>query len=251
MVPAAQSFFAAFCGWLVPFVGTLAVMQFGPGFGRITDFGFTAFWPLAVTAFGWLVVGVPVARALARVEDLTLARSILTWTVATTASFLPVVLLSSFELLGLTWWPATTGVVGGAVFWTLRRRRFEVRTVLFGTPVLLPLFVWFVVVPLGVRHAPYTTLVLLDGAIGPQAELNVISTIEVGDTFDELQQRYPALFEMPMGGKDAGLRGGAGYRLRFDGVGGTVTEVQVWGRKGDPSEHVPPPWAQFGASGTR
>lgn len=68
---------------------------------------------------------------------------------------------------------------------------------------------------------------LLEGAIGPEAELNVMPSIAIGDSFEELRRRYPALFERPMLSRSARLGGGAGYELRFDTLGGIVTEVSV------------------------
>jgi hypothetical protein len=236
---AAHSFFAAFAGWLIPFVGYLAWLQFDErGFGYITDFEFLLFWPLLFTAIGWLVVGLPIAISLGRAAVPGIGKVILISTAATTATFLCIAALFQIGLMTLIWWPVLIGLIGGIVYWLLQRSQPLRGWVFWSIPVLFFPFVRFVVLPIGIAFFPYTTHVLAEGAIGREALIGVIKRIEVGDTYQELHRRYPQIFYQPVLGISSS-GGGCSYSIQFDDTRARVVKVEIISETN--SEQIAPP----------
>ena len=228
MNKAAHSFFSAFIGWFFPFIGLLTSMQFrSTGFGYITDFDFFLFWPLIFTFLGWLLVGLPVSLKIGRGSETKYWLCLLSWTLATTLSFLLVAALFQFGIIFLIWWPILIGVIGGSIFWFLEAK-FPIPTSFsFLLPILFFPFVRFVLLPLGIAYFPYTTHILADGAIGQKALYAVIERVEVGDTFEELHQRYPQIFEEPILGTSSHSGNGWSYRIKFDEDRHSVIEIEI------------------------
>lgn len=222
MTRASHSFFAAFAGWLAAIVGYLAWQQAEDG--HITDFAFTLFWPLAVTFAGWLVVGLPLALWLGdeRIRRLGLVVGVAT--TATLATWAVIVAALDFPLTSWVWWPLAIGVVGGATLWLLEQRRPFRSWVCWVVPLAFFPAVRYGLLPIGVRWFPYTTYVVGKGVIGPEAELAVIRTVKVGDTYDDLHRRYPAIFDAPYLSTTNDR-----YTLAFDALGGRVTRVEIRG----------------------
>ena len=227
MKRAAYSFFAAFIGWLLPFIGLMLIRQFGVGFGYITDFEFFLIWPLIFTFAGWLLVGLPVALLLKEETVQNLKFVLLISTGSTTVVFLLISALFKFEIIFLIWWPILIGLIGGSVFWLLNKRQPLQNWVFVIIPILFFPLIRFMVLPIGIEHFPYTTHVLAEGAIGNEALLNVIRKVEVGDTYQELHRRYPQIFSEPIIGTSYSSTEGGEYSIEFDEVGGKVIEVKV------------------------
>lgn len=224
---AAHSFFAAFVGWLVPFVGFLLWMQFDEnGFGYITDFEFLLFWPLLFTALGWLVVGLPIALNFGTGALPRFRKVLLVSTAATTATFLGISALLQFGLMPLAWWPVLIGVIGGSVYWTLQKSQPLRGWVFWMAPLIFFPFVRFVLLPVGIACFPYTTHVLAEGAIGREALIEVIKRVEIGDTYEELHRRYPQVFdERVLAMFSSG--GGWSYSIEFDDTRERVVKVEI------------------------
>jgi len=224
---AAHSFFAAFVGWLVPFVGYLAWLQFDDGgFGFITDFEFLLFWPLLFTALGWLLVGLPLVLLLGRGAAPGFERVIIIATAATTATFLTIATLLPLGLMTFVWWPVLIGLIGGSVYWLLQKLKPPRAWAFWIAPILFFPFVRFVALPIGVACFPYTTYVLADGIIGNEVRIRVIKRVDVGDTYDELHRRYPLIFRQPvLGSSFSG--GGWTYSIRFDDSRQRVVQVLI------------------------
>jgi len=228
MNKAAHSFFSAFIGWLLPFVGLLASMQFrSTGFGYITDFGFFLAWPLIFTFLGWLLVGLPLSLKIGKGRESKYWLCLWSWTLATTLSFLLVAALFRFGIIFLIWWPILIGLIGGSTFWLLEVKFPIPASLAFLLPILFFPFVRFALLPIGIAYFPYTTHVLAEGAIGQEALYAVIERIEVGDTFEELNQRYPQIFEQPILGTSSHSGNGWFYRIKFDESRHRVIEVEV------------------------
>jgi len=224
---ASYSFFAAFVGWLVPFVGLLAWMQFDErGFGYITDFKFLLFWPLFFTVLGWLSVGMPIALSLGRNSRPGFGKVVTIATLATTTTFLGIAALFRFGLMVLIWWPVLIGLIGGSVYWLLARAQFRHSWVFWVTPILFFPLIRFVALPIGIAFFPYTTHVLGEGAIGEGALLEVIKRVKVGDTYEELHRRYPRIFNEPILGRSPHGDGWF-YSIQFDDSRERVVEVTV------------------------
>ena len=224
MRAAAHSFFSVFLGWLIPFVGYLGVMQSG---SYITDFRFLLFWPLLFTSLGWILVGIRLAISLSKKEDLKLVTSVVSWTAATTLSFLVLAAVFRFGLLFLIWWPFFMGVIAGVSFWYLQRTARIPAWALIAIPLVFFPLVRYVLVPVGVRYFPYTTHVLGEGAIGNEALLNVYSSINIGDTYEHLHRAYPQIFDQPILARSSYGGGGRGFSIRFDATRSYVTFVEV------------------------
>jgi hypothetical protein len=226
---AAYSFFAAFIGWLVPFVGYLALLQSGViGSGEITDFSFLLFWPLLFTGLGWLLVGLPFALFRPEQEKLTTGRGLLLGTSVTTVTYLALAIWLGWFILVFIWWPILIGLIGGAVYLTLLRKQpFQEKLWPFWVaPFLCFALTRWVVLPVTEQYFPYTYYVLGEGAIGPEAEWSIIERIEPGDRWEHLHRRYPALFAEPTSSIHKVQGNGWSYFLRFD-ESGRVSEVQV------------------------
>ncbi|MEM7146034.1 MAG: hypothetical protein AAF591_12930 [Verrucomicrobiota bacterium] len=224
---AAHSFFAAFVGWLLPFVGYLAWLQFNSsGFGYITDFGFLLFWPLLLTFVGWAAVALPMSLNLWKDQIPTLGKTILISTTATTGTFLLIAAWFRFGLIWMLWWPVLIGLIGGAIFWLLEKWHPRHVWTFWLIPILFFPFVRLVALPIAVNQFPYITHVLAEGAISPEARINVIKRIQVGDHFNDLQVKYPKFFTTPV--KNTSFSGGGWeYYIRFDHPGGQVVEVSA------------------------
>lgn len=220
MTRAAHSFFAAFAGWLAAFVGLMAWLQID---GYITDFPFYAFWPLAVTFAGWLVVALPIV-VLARGDRMRRPGFVIAIaTAATSAVWLAVAAaLSMPQSPEWWWWPLVIGVVGGAVYWVLETRQPLRPAVWWVAPFAIVALARYVALPAGIRFFPYATYVITEGVIGQEAEVAVIERVRVGDTYADLHRRYPQIFDTPTLGM-AGQR----YSIAFDALGGRVTRVET------------------------
>lgn len=192
---AAHSFFAAFAGWLIPFLGLMVGLKLANG--RIMDFGFWLSWPLLFTALGWLVVGLPIALSFSTDALPKLRKVILIATAATTVTFISFALLSQIAslILWLLWWPVLIGVIGGSIYWALQRTQPLRGWVFWVTPLIFFPLVRYVVLPIGIAFFPYSTHVLAEGAIGREAEIEIVKRVKVGDTYQELHRRYPRMFE--------------------------------------------------------
>lgn len=223
---ASYSFFAVFIGWLVPLLGYLAWMQFGTGFGYITDFAFLLFWPLLFSFIGWLFVGLPLVLML-KGERFRSALVIIPIAVAsTTAVFLVIAALFQFGLLYFLWWPVLIGLIGGATFWLLQHYEPRSSWIFWVAPIAFFPFVRFVLLPMGIAFFPYITHVLAEGAIGNEALFAVMHRVKVGDSFQELNGRYPQLFPKPILGTSF-YSGNASYIISFDDSCEKVTGIEV------------------------
>jgi hypothetical protein len=225
---AAHSFFAVFIGWLLPFIGLLSWMQFRTtGFGYITDFEFFLFWPLIFTFLGWLVVGLPLALKIGKGKETRFWVSVVCWTLATTVSFLLVAALFQFGIIFLIWWPVLSGAIAGSLFWLLQVKNSVPAVVAWVSPIIFFPFVRFVLLPIGIAYFPYTTHVIAEGAIGQEALYAVIERIEVGDTFEELNRKYPQIFDQPILGTSSSSGNGWSYSIKFDDGRAKVIEIEV------------------------
>lgn len=223
---ASYSFFAVFIGWLIPLVGYLAWMQFGKGFGYITDFAFILFWPLLFSFLGWLLVGLPLVLIL-KGERFRSPLAIIPVAVAsTTVVFLGIAALFQFGLLSFLWWPVLIGLFGGATFWLLQRYEPGKSWIFWIAPVAFFPFVRFVLLPLGIAFFPYTTHVLAEGAIGNEALFAVMRRVQVGDSFEDLNRKYPQLFPEPILGTSF-YSGNSSYTFSFDDSRQKVTKIEV------------------------
>ncbi len=203
-------------------------MQFRTtGFGYITDFEFFLFWPLIFTFIGWLVVGLPLALKIGKGKETKFRVSVICWTLATTISFLLVAALFQFGIIFLIWWPVLIGAIAGSLFWLLQVKNFVPVVAAWASPILFFPFVRFVLLPLGIAYFPYTTLVIGEGAIGKEALYAVIERIEVGDTFEELNRKYPLIFDKPTLGRSSSSSSGWSYRIKFDETKTEVIEIEV------------------------
>ena len=228
MTRVAHSFFAAFIGWLAPFIALLARMQFDQsGFGYITDFEFFLFWPLIFTFIGWLLVGLPLVLIMGDNRIRQLGFVVGSATLATTLSFLVIAALYGFGLIPLIWWPLIIGLIGGTVFWLLQRYQPFRSWVFWLVPIIFFPFIRFVLLPIGISFFPYRTHVLAEGTIGPEALYAVIERVQVGDTYEELHRRYPQIFSEPVSSMSSSLGSGWSYSITFGKNGHRVTKVEI------------------------
>ena len=227
MKHACHSFLAAFVGWLVPFIGFLGYLQFGPGFGYITDFQSLLFWPLLFTFLGWLILALPLALTLRSERFRSLGMIVLLATASTGLSFLAIAAMFRFTILFMIWWPLLIGIIGGILFWILERTNPIPDWLCWTLPIVFFPFVRFVLLPLGIAFFPYTTHVLGEGAIGREALYRVIESIRVGDTYEDLHRRFPQIFSQPTYGTSSYSGDGWSYSITFDEQRQRVVDVKV------------------------
>lgn len=204
-------------------------MQFSTeGFGYITDFEALFFWPLLFTGLGWLLVGLPLVRLLYLWRVQSFFAVVMFSTLATTLGFLALAALMQFGIIFMIWWPVCIGLIGGSVYWLLSRYE-PLSAWIWGTvPILFFPFVVYVLYPVGLLWFPYTTFILMEGAVGPEAEFAVIEQVKVGDSYQDLQRRYPEFFQGPSLSKSYSWGNIEWYyRIEFDRPGGRVTKVEV------------------------
>ena len=68
---------------------------------------------------------------------------------------------------------------------------------------------------------------IAEGAIGQEALYGVIERIEAGDTFEELNRKYPQIFDQPILGTSSSSGNGWSYRIKFDNERAKVIEIEV------------------------
>lgn len=228
MTPAA-SFASLAWGWVVAFALWTAHEVHGPGFGYVTDFTFMLAWPALFVALGWLFVALPVLRNAWIASRLADARtSWIAWPLLALGTYGLLVATWLDGAVALLWFPAVVGFVAGLVFPVLCRAK---RPALVATaPLLVTLAFAFVVWPALETVTPYTTYVYgADDARSRSLE-RILAEVHVGDSFADLAARYPEIFSTPTRGMTGNSTSGElsfTYRVEFDDVGGTVTNVEI------------------------
>jgi hypothetical protein len=219
---AAGSFFSLFVGWLIPSIGfQVWRIYHTPEFGYWNlNYVLTS---LELTFFFWLFVGFPICTRIGKGESTKLWVCLASLTAATTVLFLPIGFNESYHLI---WSPILIGLIGGGVFWLLEVKIPFPSMVSFLVPVLFCVLVRYLLYPLGIAYFPYTTFVATEGMIENfRAECAVIERVQIGDTFEELNRRYPKIFDEFVSFRSVG--GDTGYRFEFDKESRKIVEVNV------------------------
>ena len=232
---AARSFFGMFTGWCAAFLTLIAwqVLRL-PGFGYVTDFEFFLAWPAIFGFIGWAIFVVPMLAWLD--EDNRWLQPSTIWASGAVYGIVVFALLVCWwgsSLMGLAWFPAIQGGVGGLVYaWLGRWTWPEWNTAkampafFLGPAALLCLFT-FVVWPLVVANAPYLAYQFGADASRAAAHLRILGSIKKGDTFADLQRRYPKLFREPYQSSVGNIDAHHSFRIRFDKTSTYVTEISI------------------------
>lgn len=233
---AARSFIALFTGWAAAFITHIFWQVYGSGFGYVTDFSFFLFWPALFALVGWAVFGLPVVYLIPERIASRWYACITIGTVVCVLTYLLLVCTSLPELVRLAWFPAILGAVGGFAYWILGRasflNRFRRATIpaMFLAPGITVAAFAFLIWPTICRVTPYIGYQFGASEARAQAEYEIYSRIKPGDTFSELHQRYPNIFEEPLL-SHSNNRTVAGsewsYSIVFDETRTYVTEIDV------------------------
>ena len=217
MKKVANSFLSIFIGWLVPFASFLAWMQFrNSGDGRITDFEFLLYVPLCFTALGWVVIGIPLSLLIGRGGRTRFRVSVVAWMTVTIISFLFISAVFRSRVIVLIWWPISMGFLAGCVFWVLEKKVRIMPIVAFLIPMLFFPFIRFILLPIGITFFPYSTHILGEGIIGDEPIYRIMQDVKVGDSFEELNRKYPQIFAEPFLNRSSGSKSSWFYFIEFD-----------------------------------
>jgi hypothetical protein len=238
---AARSFFSLFLGWLAA-CGWDYFSKLCSGAGFIDQTLFLSVYHAAVSILGWLLFGLP---TIFLAPQRWASRWYICLSVGITIGVLAYLLLLCTwcpDGLRLPWFPsfpAILGGVGGLSYWllgTAPANRIQQRSqpVSIAALYLLPCFAYltflFVVWPALIKWSPHVVYRFGDGESRSRAEYQIFTHIKAGDTFSELHQRYPAVFDKPiLGGSGSGHVGkfAWSYRIKFDESRRYVTQVDV------------------------
>ena len=231
----ARSFFSMFVGWCAAYVILIGWQVLRkPGFGYITDFEFFLLWPALFGFIGWVVFVVPVLLWID--EDNRWLRPERIWLSAAVfgvAVFALLVCSWMSQLIVYWWFPALQGAVAGLAYAALGRWTwFEenpraARTACVLGPVAALLLFVFGIWPLVIQHAPYFAYRFGGFYSRNEACLRIYQSIRPGDTFADLHQRYPKLFDEPFLSSSGNLGHRHTFQIRLDPTRTYVTNISI------------------------
>lgn len=224
-----------FAGWSAAFLSLIGWQVLRkPGFGYITDFTFFLYWPALFGLIGWALILAPLLSWLD--EDNRWLQPSVIWASGAASGVLIFALLVCTwvpSLVMFAWFPAIQGAVGGLTYawlghWSwLEERPAQARTVLLTGPPIALLVFSYVVWPLVIEHAPYVAYRFGADDSRAAAHLRILQRIKTGDTFADLQRRYPRLFSEPYMSSTGNIDGHHSYNIKFDPTRTHVTEISI------------------------